>query len=162
MKFIELALKRNALVLCGYTERDSRITFGIVVLMIQLVSVLCTSALFGLTAAYLAHLRQKNPYFWFFMGFIFGLLGLMILFLSYLQDNKAKAAESPPPLPQPYLEGPIDRYWYYLSAAHEQQGPMSFEALTQAWKRGEISLGSLVWHEELPEWKPLQELIKYK
>ena len=115
-------------------------------------------------SAYLAHLRKKNCYFWFAIGFIFGLFGVMALFLGYLQDGRAKAAaaDSPPPLPEPYVDGPIDRFWYYLDAGRQQQGPMSFEALTQAWKRGEISKASFVWHEELPEWKALQDLIKYK
>lgn len=66
------------------------------------------------------------------------------------------------PEPQPYIEGPIDRFWYYLDQGREQRGPMSHEALTRAWKKGEVATSTLVWHEHLANWKQLQDLIKYK
>lgn len=126
-------------------------------------SVFCLSILFGFISAYLAHRRGKNPYFWFLIGFVFGIFGVMAFFLGSFYQNRAKVdAEIPPPLPQPYIEGPADRFWYYLDTTRQQQGPMSFDALTQAWKKGDVSTASFVWHEELTEWKPLQELIKYK
>ena len=42
----------------------------------------------------------------------------------------------------------------------QQQGPMSHDALTAAWREGKLNLSTYVWNEELPEWKPLEEFVK--
>lgn len=56
--------------------------------------------------------------------------------------------------------GPKDKFWYYLDIGHQQQGPMSHDALISAWKKGVVNLNTFVWNEELTEWKPFQEFVK--
>lgn len=124
--------------------------------------ILCSSLGIGGVSAYLAYRRGQNPYIWFFVGFIFGLLGVFAMFFAPLPRRKKNKQIIPIPEPKPFIEGPIDRFWYYLDGERQQQGPMSHNALTLAWKSGEIDTSTLIWHEELPNWKQLQDIIKYK
>ncbi|HSX38446.1 MAG TPA: DUF4339 domain-containing protein [Chlamydiales bacterium] len=122
---------------------------------------LIAAALTGVLGAYLAHRRGRNPYVWFFVGFFFGILGAFAIFFApsgrkNLLKEKPKVAIQQP---RPTIRGPADKFWYYLDLEHQQIGPMSLSALTTAWHQEKISLTTYVWHEELPEWKPLQELI---
>ncbi len=126
------------------------------------IAVLISSIGFGLISAYLANRKGRNPYTWFTIGFIFGLLGVLALFILPQPRKKNIQPDQPIPSPQPFIDGPSDRFWYYLDEARASQGPMSHNALTQAWQNGSIGSSTFVWHEELSTWKPLQELIKYK
>jgi hypothetical protein len=117
---------------------------------------LLVAAVIGSISAYLAFNRGKNPYLWFAIGFLFGVLGVFAMFFS---SSKKKPLPAPKQ-PALRLEGPVDKFWYYLDPAHVQQGPMSKDALTQAWKLGKINPSTYIWHEELPEWKPLKESLK--
>jgi hypothetical protein len=77
---------------------------------------------------------------------------------------KKKQSKSRKPASQPikyyFIDGPNQKLWYYLDPSQNQLGPMSHHALTNAWKEGKVTPATYVWHEELPEWKPLQEFIK--
>ncbi|HEY4255362.1 MAG TPA: DUF4339 domain-containing protein [Chlamydiales bacterium] len=127
----------------------------------NLPSLFLASGAIGLISAYLAHRRGKNPLVWFCVGFFFGALGIFAIFFS--PNPKKKTPVETPTQPKPYLHGPSDRFWYYLDPSSSQQvGPMSYEAVSKAWKQGNISPVTLVWHEELVDWKPLQELIRVK
>ncbi len=116
------------------------------------------SFLAAFTSAYFAHKRGRNPYLWFFLGGVFGIFGLMAIFFA--PRNRPKPL---PPIklePQPYLVGPVDKFWYHLDPSHQQQGPMSYQAITKAWKEGKIKPSTYIWHEELVDWKPLEEIVK--
>ncbi len=111
----------------------------------------------GLVSAYLASKRGKNPLLWFALGFFFGIFGIFaILFAS-------GPKKAPPPSPrEPVLriDGPVDKLWYYLDPEHKQQGPMSHDALSAAWKTGKVTASTYVWHENMSEWTPLKETLK--
>ncbi|HSX25648.1 MAG TPA: DUF4339 domain-containing protein [Chlamydiales bacterium] len=110
----------------------------------------------GALSAYLAYRRGKNPYLWFGLGFLFGIFGLLFLFFT----PKKKEVPVQEEAPLPTIQGPSNKFWYYLDPAQQQQGPMSLDALTAAWREGKIELSTYVWHEDLTDWKPLQEIIK--
>lgn len=110
----------------------------------------------GSLGAYLAYKRGRNLYGWFFLGFFFGILGACAIFLT---SGKKKPKEVKQEAPVPSIQGPKDKFWYYLDPTHQRMGPMSLEALRLAWQQGKISLKTYVWNEELPEWKPLQEFF---
>lgn len=123
-------------------------------------------SLFGLASAYVARRRGKNPLLWFITGFLFGLIGIVaILFAPQPKRRKKRRSPSTPasaPAPEPVLEGPIDKFWYYLDAAHLPSPPMSHQALTKEWKAGTISPKTFVWHEEMSDWTPLEQVVKLK
>jgi len=121
---------------------------------------LLIAAIVGFLSAHIATRRGRNPFLWFGIGFLFGVLGILALFLVSFAKKKPAPPAAAKPEPQPFIDGPIDRFWYYLDAAHSQQGPMSYQAITEAWKKGIIAASTLVWHEEMADWKELQELIK--
>ncbi len=118
-------------------------------------------AIMGLLTSYIAYRRGRNLYLWFAIGFLFGIFGVMgIFFATRNKKKEIPIASEPVPVPQPIIVGPIDKFWYYLDPAHVQQGPMSHDALTSAWREGKITPNTYVWHEDLSDWKPLQELVK--
>lgn len=125
----------------------------------NLTTAMLASGAVGALSAFLAHKRGRNPYFWFFIGFAFGLVGIMAIFFAPFSKKKAAPQQA---APQPYISGPSSKFWYYLDAAHQQHGPMSLDALTKAWKEGTVLPTSFVWHEGLPDWKPLQEMIRLR
>src|SRR5579872_2393296 len=118
----------------------------------NLPAVFTLSLAIGTLSAYLAYRRGHNPYIWFFVGFIFGLLGVFAIFFAPLSKTRRQKSARQLNEPEPYIDGPIDRFWYYLNKERKQQGPMSHNALSQAWKKGEIAHSTLVWHEDLPNW----------
>jgi hypothetical protein len=126
----------------------------------NLPSLFLASGAIGLVSAYLAHRRNKNPILWFCVGFFFGIFGIFAIFFA--PAPKKKELPLAPTQPKPYLHGPMDRFWYYVDQANQKVGPMSYDAVAKAWTQGNISPITLVWHEELTEWKPLQELIRVK
>ena len=123
---------------------------------------LLVGSITGLISAYFAYRRHRSPLFWFLIGFFFGLLGVIAFFLAPSSKKKRVPShlEQPNPVPQPYLFGPSDKFWYYLNEAREQIGPLSHHGITNAWKEGKLSSATFIWHEELSEWKPLQELVR--
>jgi len=121
---------------------------------------ICFSTATGLISAYLAYKRGRSPIVWFIVGFFFGMLGTIALFFA--PKAKEKIALSPKKIePQPYLYGPITKFWYYVEAG-AQVGPMSYDVIASEWKMGKISKETLVWHEDLTEWKPIEELIQVR
>lgn len=114
------------------------------------------AAVIGLVSAYFAHRMGRNPYIWFFIGFLFGIFGIFAIFFA----SKKKEVPQEKPAPVFAISGPKDKFWYYLDPANQQQGPMSHDALTNTWKQGKIDLATFVWHEELKEWTPLKETLQ--
>ena len=121
---------------------------------------IAAALLFGAISAYLAHRREKNPYKWFFIGFLFGVFGVFALF--FLPQKKRAPASGLPVPPLLVIKGPIDKLWYYLDPSQQQQGPMSHHALTGAFREGKISLSTYVWNEDMTDWKTLKELVAQK
>lgn len=113
----------------------------------------------GVFAGYSAHRRGQNPYFWFLIGFLFGCLGLLAFFFFDRQKQMSRKKAPMAPKPEPKIVGPRDKFWYYVDEKREQNGPMSLDALQKSWKEGKVKKSTLVWNEELPEWKPLKDLL---
>lgn len=113
----------------------------------------------GSLSSYLAYRRGRNPYGWFAIGFLFGILGVFAIFFA-AGKKKAPMAADVKPEPIFYIDGPADKFWYYLDSMQKQLGPMSRDALTSAWKEGKVNLTTYVWHEEMADWKPLKETLR--
>ena len=113
--------------------------------------------------------RGRNPISWFFLGIALGVIGLIILYILPPKLEMAAAAPTPSPnndLPlevsiSPSQASPpkeITILWYYLDNEDKQYGPMSFNALQQAWDEDQITSSTYVWNEEMENWKTLEEL----
>ncbi len=124
-------------------------------------TVLIASGVMGLLSGYLAYRRERNPYLWFLIGFGLTMAGIVpIFFAPLLKKRKNRVATQLQP--QPYLKGPKNKFWYFVDKSRTQQGPLSYDAIFRAWKEQTISLETLVWHEDLNDWKPLQKLIEIR
>ncbi len=115
--------------------------------------------LLGAVCGFLAQKKGKNPYFWFFIGALFGLLGIFSLFFISSRERKQKAEEKishpaiQPPPPAPHTQ----RLWYYLDQTHKQFGPVSFSDLEKELSQGKIHSSTYVWNEDLENWKQVKD-----
>jgi len=142
-------------------SKNSEISYNSPMFLPDTPSLLLASSAVGLISSYLAHKRGKNPLLWFILGFLFGIFGIFAIFFA--SKARTQRVSTPrPTTPQPYLDGPVGSFWYYLDPTHQQVGPMSYDLMTKAWKNGTVSPATLVWHEAMTDWRPLQELIKVK
>ena len=112
----------------------------------------------GIISACLASKRGKNPYLWFALGILFGIFGIFAI--CFASSSSKRATQSAPKQPVFRIDGPVDKFWYYLDPSHSQQGPMSRDALTAAWESGKINPSTFIWHEDLPDWRPLKEALR--
>ncbi len=146
--------------------RDTLFLMNNIGLLIMLVAV-------GAIASHFAKLRGRNPRTWFILGFVFGLIGLAVLFvLPSLKKKKHPQAlqQTPPASPAaPLIKKPAievldathaNKLWYYLDESHQQYGPMSINALSQAWEAGKVKPHTYVWNEHLTDWKSFDQVLK--
>lgn len=106
----------------------------------------------GSIAFFLARKKGHNPYFWFMIGFLLGLVGIFFLFLP--PKKRKSSALSSPKAPHPMLS----KFWYYLNEDNSQVGPMSSSSLLALWEKRKITEETYVWSEDLPDWKLFGEL----
>lgn len=111
-------------------------------------------------SSFLASKRGRNPYAWFAIGFFFGIFGIFAAFFASSKKKSPQEKQQEPKVPILKIDGPQDKFWYYLDPTHTQQGPMSKDALTLALKQGKVNLSTFVWHEEMSDWKPLKDSLK--
>jgi len=113
--------------------------------------------IFGVTSAYMAKTRGKNPYLWFFLGMFLGVFGILFLFFG----PKTKKNQGPTTIditPQ-FDPSHREKLWYYLAGDNQQHGPMSFDALLRALRDGKVSKNSFVWNETLENWQPFSDFF---
>ncbi|KAG6558796.1 GYF domain 2 [Candidatus Rhabdochlamydia oedothoracis] len=117
------------------------------------------SLFWGWITALFAQKKGLNPRNWYIAGILFCALA----FIAVLFQRK-KNLKIPNPVHKPELI-PIDppqreNLWYYLDEKGQQFGPISFQALTIAWKNKKIQGESYVWNEDLENWKKFKEVLK--
>lgn len=112
----------------------------------------------GAVTAHFARQRGRDPIVWFVVGLLFGVLGLVGLFVIPEQGEKPEAAEpqSPPELVLPF--GYKRKDWFYLTSEGEQIGPLPFELLQQNWSEGNILEQTYIWCDGMKSWLTLGEI----
>lgn len=125
-----------------------------------------------LTALIAHHKRGRKAIPWFFLGFFFGCLAIIALFMlpKRITPSQPAFAQQPPfgvtPYPcfkaVPSSSTPmIEELWYFLAEDRTQIGPVSFQGLKQSYLEGRVKSSSYVWNACLEEWKKLEELPDY-
>jgi hypothetical protein len=118
------------------------------------------SLIMGVTTLYYAKKQGKNPFLWFSIGFIFGLIGLCFLFFAPRRKKSSPQNKNSPPIEvQPAPAFPLNSLWYYLDKQEIQQGPMSFQKLQETHKEGIIDMETYIWNETLSDWKKWNDLF---
>lgn len=120
--------------------------------------------LIGSITAHYAVQRGRSPVYWFTLGALFGIMGLLLLFLlPDLANQKDKKTNIVQSSVQSHIANDYKgKKWYYLDDAHAQQGPMDFERLIPAWNDQLISSKTFVWSEGMSDWKTIEELHQFK
>ncbi len=114
--------------------------------------------------------RGRNPYAWLAIGILFGVFGLIALFVLPPLNGKAvikKKGNQEPQAPlsevKPKLETVdpthLSKLWYYLDNSNQQFGPMSLDALSKAWHEGTVNQTTYVWNDLMENWKRLEEVL---
>lgn len=120
--------------------------------------IIIKSALMGIASAYFANRLKKDPYIWFLLGFLFGLISLVILLI--LDIIKKKKSPSPQ---KKRVDDIIDsRFWYYLSNDKTTLGPLSLCRLKDLFSENKISPNTYVWAEDFKDWTLLKNICEYK
>lgn len=128
--------------------------------------IVITWIVLGSLAAYFAQQRGRNPITWFILGLIFGILGLLALFImpSLAENSKTSEASqaSAVEIPQSTLAPPVlsnaTAEWYYVDSNYTQQGPLSAADIKSLIEAQTITKETLVWCDGMPEWKKLEEV----
>lgn len=124
---------------------------------------LLIAALFGSLTAYLAQRRGRSPLFWFCIGALFWLAGILLFFLfCKASDAERLKPEILPEITPATIEVaavhlPQDG-WFYLDHEHKQFGPISLSELKALFNASKITGASYVWCEGMQEWKKLDQL----
>ncbi len=112
--------------------------------------------------SHFAKKRGRNPLYWFIWGALFGVFALAALFILPVKKKAAPASAKGPalmPLLQVVAPTHMGKLWYYLDQQRQQCGPVSFDGLSKQWTDGKLHLHSLVWNDELENWKRLEEVV---
>ena len=123
------------------------------------------SLLLAWSCSYHAKRRGRNPNIWFAAGALFGLFALVWLFILPVKKTARAAApaqpiaSSLPPLLPIALEH-NEKLWYFLDEEKKQFGPMSLNALGQAWQEGKVKQETYVWNEMMQDWERFRAVIK--
>ncbi len=116
--------------------------------------------------------RGRNPYTWFAIGLLFGILGLIALFVMPPLNRPHNTKNGKDPFIEPTTPTVINHHletldpshssklWYYLDQENQQFGPMSIDALTKAWRDGKVHGATYVWNELMENWKRFEEVLK--
>lgn len=107
----------------------------------------------GWICSYFAGQRGRNPYGWFFLGFLFGPFPLVALFLlPTLQEQALPPSE----IPEVHVShhSPFNQFdWYYLDENRQPIGPITFVELQELGEQNQINDQSYVWNDTMENWK---------
>lgn len=124
--------------------------------------------LMGTATSYFAHQRGRDPFAWFLIGMLLGILGFLLLFLLPRAEPPKEdpefeleelVGEIPKPVPQ---ESYRFKDWFYLDDKQKQFGPLNFQHLRKIWEQGKLSDSTFVWSEGMQDWRKIQDLPGFK
>ena len=101
----------------------------------------------------IAQKKGRNPHLWFGIGFLLGLIGVIIIYFL-----KPRAVRSRTPAPAEIPDNLQNKLWFYLKEDRTESNSMSFQALKELWKKKILTPQTYIWCEEWPEWKKVADL----
>ena len=123
----------------------------------QLINVLLFSSAMGLFTSHLAKKKGKRPQVWFFLGFLFGIFGIILLYIvptfSKREEKKPFVAPKPVERSDAWI-----KMWYYLDPTRQPMGPLEFPDFLDKVKEKKIEGNTLIWGEGMKEWQKLSDL----
>lgn len=125
--------------------------------------------LIGGATSYFASQRGRDPFIWFMIGSLLGILGLVVLFLlpsvkeseesgGSSPDNDSLVDTSHEIVSSDFTHDYLVKDWFYLDAAGQQQGPVRFDVLREKWNSGTLLPESYLWCEGMDNWKKVADL----
>lgn len=130
--------------------------------------------LIGGTTSYVALRRGRDPYAWFAIGILLGLLALLLLMVlpdlakgeKGESDNKNDKDEMNneimdvmvTPALEPSQQDVLAKDWFYIDRDYKQQPAVAYNVLKELWDAGKIDTKTFVWSEGMPEWKRIGDL----
>lgn len=124
--------------------------------IMQWLTIILFGLLFGVVVSHFAKNRGRSAFGWFFIGFLFGVIGLVLIFL--LPKVEKHAAQPGQKSTLPKRSEAWLKMWYYLDPMHIQQGPFDFPDLIKKWREKGITEKSYIWGEGMAGWKRLADL----
>lgn len=129
----------------------------------EILVVIISWLLFGGATSYFANQRGRDPFAWFLIGLLLGILGLLLLFLLPPLEKMSEEEVKETPLVEDLEDSSYRmKAWYYLDEQNQQVGPKSFNQLKKAGESGKILADTLLWCEGMSEWKPMKEIPQIK
>lgn len=146
----------------------------------SVVIALMTGLIVGCINIPIAKQRNRNPVNWFFIGFLFSLLGLLLLIALPSRANESSKVEDvkvPDIKKAPHAEaaaipdGPlfpsaiqlrvsrdstID--WYFIDQRSDIIGPLKLNELRKALIERKLDNQTYIWCEEFPDWTQIYQL----
>ena len=124
-----------------------------------LISIL-TWIFFGCAAALWSKSRGRSPLAWFFIGAVFGIFGLILLFFLPAVVPQAKEVdeeimEMKPAVQEEFLPASD---WFYLNEKKNSCGPVGMREMKELWGKGSLTNRSWVWHESIVDWKRIDSV----
>lgn len=128
----------------------------------EILVVVLSWLLFGGASSYFASQRGRDPFAWFLIGMLLGILGLLLLFLLPPIKKENEATEdieelSNENLPETDVSFRL-KEWFYLDENRNQMGPYSFSNLRKMWDQGKLNAKTFVWSDGMDGWKKVDEL----
>ena len=121
----------------------------------DLLQLLFTGIFMGGLTAFLAKKRGRDPAWWFVVGLLAGIFGLIALFF-YPPVVQSEVAPPKPP-PAPVDDALALKAWYYLDSEHKTLGPTTLADLQKI-----ATPATYVWCEGMQDWKKIEELPDLK
>jgi hypothetical protein len=115
---------------------------------------LISSSFFALVTRSKAAQEKRAPLFWFVIGFLFGLFGLLAFELTKKRSFKTPRRKAYPPQQVLYPKLALGAWYYALNQT--VYGPVSQEMIVTLYQEGKLNAHSLLWHESLNEWTTLK------
>jgi len=117
-----------------------------------------SSVCFGILCSKIAGKKNRITSYWFFLGFLFGLIALIVIYFLKPCIDKKNFIKKTQPFDFFIILNNDKNYWYYLDTNKKQIGPMSAKALFDTYLQRKISNNTFIWNDTMNDWIKLKDV----